>query len=172
MTGALDARGFKAAARTFPSGVTVVATRHRERVLAKTVSAFTTLSLDPPLISAAVGNDSPLIGLARDSGALGVSVLRDDQRGVAEYYATSAALRAGPPPSPLLSATGSAPVLADCLSWFDCRLVAALPGGDHTILVGRAVAVQVHGGLPLVHHDSGYRTVTAEPRPTWESRAS
>lgn len=55
------AEEYLAAARTFPTGVTVVATRYRDGTPAKTVSAFASLSLDPLLIAVAIGRHSPLI---------------------------------------------------------------------------------------------------------------
>jgi flavin reductase (DIM6/NTAB) family NADH-FMN oxidoreductase RutF len=51
---------------------------------------------------------------------------------------------------------GGGVALKDCLSWLDCRLAAVPPAGDHTVLIGRVLEVEVRGGLPLLHHASGY----------------
>ncbi|MEV0597822.1 flavin reductase family protein [Streptomyces sp. NPDC050315] len=162
---ALDTAAFRAAAGTFPSGVTVVATRYRGRTLAKTVSAFTSLSLDPLLVSAAIGKDSPLVWAARVSGVLTVNVLRHDQHRVSDFYAAPEHRRLGPAPAELITARSGGPVLDDCLSWFDCRLTTVAPGGDHAILIGRAIAAQVHGGRPLVHHEGGYHALAGALTP-------
>lgn len=156
----LTRAAFTSATGTFPSGVTVVATSYRGHVLAKTVSAFTSLSLEPPLVSVAVGRDSPLVWAVRVAGVLGLSVLRYDQRALSDHFATPAGLRAHPPPAlPAPVRPGGAPVLADCLSWIDCRLTSIVPGGDHALLICRAERVEVHGGAPLVHHEGTYRTL-------------
>ncbi|MFD8822638.1 flavin reductase family protein [Streptomyces sp. NPDC059605] len=147
---------YLAAARTFPTGVTVVATRYRDGTPAKTVSAFASLSLDPLLISVAIGRHSPLVWAARASGVLSVNVLRHDQQEVADHYARPERDRAQPPPAGLVREHTGAPVLDDCLSWFDCRLVTVVPGGDHSLLIGQVVGVQSGSGPPLVHHAGRY----------------
>jgi DNA-binding FadR family transcriptional regulator len=57
-----------------------------------------------------------------------------------------------------------APIIAGCLSWFDCTLEDILPGGDHEILVGRVAAAGGRTGEPLVYWAGGYRALTAETR--------
>ncbi|MEV0008542.1 flavin reductase family protein [Streptomyces sp. NPDC047973] len=153
---------YLAAARTFPTGVTVVATRYRGGFHAKTVSAFTSLSLDPLLIGVAIGKDSPMVWATRASGVLSVNVLRHDQRPVAEYFATPADRRALPAPVALSREGTGAPVLGDCLSWFDCRVTGVVRGGDHALILGRVVAVRAGGGRPLVHQGGAYHALSQE----------
>jgi hypothetical protein len=57
-----------------------------------------------------------------------------------------------------------APIIAGCLSWFDCTLENILPGGDHEILVGRVAAAGGRTGEPLVYWAGDYRALTAETR--------
>ncbi|MFJ6015901.1 flavin reductase family protein [Streptomyces sp. NPDC092952] len=154
---------YLAAARTFPTGVTVVATRYRDGTPAKTVSAFSSLSLDPLLIAVAIGRNSPLVWAARASGVLSVNVLRHDQGEVADYYAAAEHRRAQPPPVGLGRKGTGAPVLDDCLSWFDCRLVTVAPGGDHALLIGQVVGVRAGSGAPLVHHAGRYHRLDPAP---------
>ncbi|MFE7464119.1 flavin reductase family protein [Streptomyces sp. NPDC057499] len=154
---------YLAAARTFPTGVTVVATRYRDGTPAKTVSAFSSLSLDPLLIAVAIGRHSPLVWAARASGVLSVNVLRHDQREVADYYAAPERHRAQPPPVGLGRQETGAPVLDDCLSWFDCRLVTVAPGGDHALLIGQVVGVRAGSGAPLVHQAGRYHGLGPVP---------
>lgn len=156
---ALTADAYLAAAGSFPTGVTVVATRYRDELPAKTVSAFTSLSLDPLLVSVAIGRQSPFVWAARASGVLSVNVLRADQQAVADHFAAPAHRRAEHAPVALHRPGTGAPVLRDCLSWFDCRLVTTVPGGDHTLLIGRVLAVRTAPGSPLVHHAGRYRAL-------------
>ncbi|MDX3535886.1 flavin reductase family protein [Streptomyces sp. MB09-01] len=160
------------AARTCATGVAVLTTRLHDELFAKTVSSFVTLSMDPPLISVAVTRHSPLVRAVEDSGRLAVSVLRVGQEHLSRRFATPGAGRATGSFAGVTTrteATGS-PVLEDCLSWFDCRLHSVLPGGDHSILVGRPVAAAGSQGEPLLYREGGYHalatpTATTPPRP-------
>ncbi|MEU6971818.1 flavin reductase family protein [Kitasatospora aureofaciens] len=158
---------FRAASRGWTSGVAVLTTRVDEEVFAKTVSSFTTLSLDPLLVTVAVGRHSPLVAAARASGRFALSVLTSHQEQIARRFATPGAGRAlgafgaaGPFAAvPTRTAATGAPLLDAALASFDCWLHTALPGGDHTILVGRVAAAARGAGTPLLHHDGRYRVL-------------
>ncbi|MEV4496158.1 flavin reductase family protein [Micromonospora arborensis] len=147
---------YRSAARTFASGVTVVSTRYRGQVEAKTVSAFCSLSLEPAMVSVTIGTNSPLIWAIRSTRRFGISVLHDSQPDVSRHFARSAADRPDET-LPDFVDTGGTPVLADCLSWFTCELAAAVPAGDHQILIGHVTDVETRPGRPLIHHGGGYR---------------
>ncbi|MFE3514099.1 flavin reductase family protein [Streptomyces sp. NPDC059166] len=153
---------YLAAARTFPTGVTVVATRYRGGFHAKTVSAFTSLSLDPLLVGVAIGRRSPMVWATQASGVLSVNVLRHDQRRVAEYFAAPSDRRDLPPPVALSREDTGAPVLGDCLSWLDCRVAGVVRSGDHALILGRVVAVRSGEGRPLVHQGGAYHALSQE----------
>ncbi|MFD0572427.1 flavin reductase family protein [Kitasatospora gansuensis] len=91
----------RAAARHWTTGVAVLTARDGDEVFAKTVSSFTTLSLDPPLISVAVAAHSPLAAAVRKEGRYAVSVLAAGQQAVGRRFATPVrAARSGcSPPS-------------------------------------------------------------------------
>ncbi|GAB7184713.1 hypothetical protein ATKI12_4544 [Kitasatospora sp. Ki12] len=152
---------FRAASRGWTSGVAVVTTRAGEEVFAKTVSSFSTLSLDPLLVTVAIGRHSPLVAAVRTSGRFGLSVLTDRQESVARRFAAPGAGRAlgGFTAVPTRTAATGAPLVESALAWFDCRLHADLPGGDHTILVGRVAAAARGTGAPLLYHDGQYRVL-------------
>jgi flavin reductase (DIM6/NTAB) family NADH-FMN oxidoreductase RutF len=155
---------FRQAAGRFASGVTVVTTRASEGAYGVTVSSFASLSLNPLLVTVSINRSSPLLEYVRSAGAFAVSVLASDQQQVAAYFAAR-----GRTPEPAGFATvattarqTSAPIIDGCLSWFDCTLEDALPGGDHEILVGRVVAAGGRTGEPLVYWSGGYRALTTE----------
>ncbi len=56
-----------------------------------------------------------------------------------------------------------APVLEDCLAWFDCRVHSTLPGGDHVILVGRVTAAGSRPGEPLLYGDGRFHVLDHQP---------
>ncbi|UFR01761.1 flavin reductase family protein [Streptomyces sp. Go40/10] len=169
---AIHPDALRKAARGCATGVAVLTTRQGEDLFAKTVSSFVTLSMDPPLISVAVGRHSPLVQAARDTGRLAVCVLRVGQEQLSQRFATPGAGRATGAFAEVRTRTEvtGAPVLDDCLTWFDCRLHTVLPGGDHSILIGMPVAVACSEGEPLLYHEGGYHapaplTAPSAPRP-------
>jgi flavin reductase (DIM6/NTAB) family NADH-FMN oxidoreductase RutF len=154
---------FKDAVGRFASGVTVVAVRRGDTVTAKTVSAFSSLSLDPPLVSVAIGGRAPLAALLREGGGFGVSVLGDDQAAVSDWFARPPHRRAGDEPARLVTTHHpDAPVLDRCVSWLSCRVVDVLDAGDHLVAVGEVEAVRVADGAPLLHHAGRYRALDPE----------
>ncbi|HEY3685353.1 MAG TPA: flavin reductase family protein [Streptosporangiaceae bacterium] len=151
---------FRHAAGRFASGVTVVTTRVGGEIYGITCSAFASLSLDPPLVTASVNAYSPLLDHVRGSRCFAVSVLARSQRHVSQYFATRDRGSA-----PDFGAIGTrtvetgAPVIDGCLSYFDCRLYDVLPGGDHRILVGDVTASghDAAASGPLLYYAGGYR---------------
>jgi flavin reductase (DIM6/NTAB) family NADH-FMN oxidoreductase RutF len=156
----VDSDSLWAAARRFAAGVTVVAAAADEGYLGITVSAFSLLSLAPPLALVCIHTDSQLLDAIETSGAFAVTILSGRQELLAEIFAGRA-----PRPDPNFSdvphrtlLTG-APILAGGLAWFDCRLEETHSGGDHSIFIGRVVAAGVAAGQddPLLYFGSQYR---------------
>jgi flavin reductase (DIM6/NTAB) family NADH-FMN oxidoreductase RutF len=86
-----------------------------------------------------------------------INILRVDQEDLSRRFATP-----GPKDFSDLSlrhGETTAPILADCLAFVDCRIVNVLPGGDHDIFVGEIVAGDIHGGEPLLYYAGRYRKV-------------
>lgn len=163
---------FRAAARRWTTGVAVITARHGEEVFAKTVSSLCTLSLDPLLVSVAVSVRSPLAAAVRADGRFAVSVLAGHQEPLARDFAAPGAGRAPGPftAAPMRARATGVPVLEDCLAWFDCRLHAELPGGDHAVLVGRVTAAGAVPGEPLIYHHGEYRSLAHPPIPSTGAR--
>ncbi|ROR37970.1 flavin reductase family protein [Kitasatospora cineracea] len=163
---AVTADALRAAARRWPTGVAVLTARWGGEEYAKTVSSFATLSLDPPLIGVALSARSPLAAAVHDSGRFAVSVLTERQETLARRFATPGAGRAaGPLPDlPVHPGAAGALVPAGCAAWFDARLHAELPVGDHVLLVGRVTAAGTDGAdaRPLLHHAARYRLLGPE----------
>lgn len=151
----------RAAMRRFASGVTVVTAAHGGRRAGMTVSAFLSVSLEPPTILVSLHAAAETLALARAAGAFAVSLLHADQEQVSARFAgfgfpKDADRFEG-------SRTGTrvtgAPVLEDALAWVDCRVRELHGVGTHVLLVGDVVAAGVapDARAPLVYHDRGYR---------------
>jgi len=153
---------FKNAMRRWGSGVSILTTRRDGGILGITVSAFCSLSLAPPLVLVCIDRKARSHALIERHAAFAVNVLRQDQTKLSEL----AAGRHGPEGNRLegvehRAAVTGAPILVDCLAWFDCVLEAAHAGGDHTIFVGRVEAAGHSSGKPLLYHEGDYRRLAA-----------
>jgi flavin reductase (DIM6/NTAB) family NADH-FMN oxidoreductase RutF len=119
------------------SGVSVVAVRVDGKVHGLTVSAFTPVSLDPPLILVCLAGDAPVRSYLGDTERFVVNVLSVGQRGLAVRFADRFPIAPG-----VFADDEGDPVLPGCLASFVCMREADHPGGDHRIVVGRVVRVE------------------------------
>lgn len=155
----VSAPDFRDVLRHLPAGVTIVTVKAGERVHGLTVSAFCSVSPDPPLVATVIDQRHTGHGLLESAGAVfAVNVLAEDHRELADRFAwveDEDRFLAG---DWATAATG-APVLADALAWLDCRVESRYPAGSHTIYVGRVVASSVArpGEAPLVYWNREYR---------------
>ena len=118
-------------------------------------------SFDPPMVVVAVESRSKIIELIRDAHHFAVSVFHEGQRDLAEKLG-----RAGAGASQKLKGIktkpgpiSGAPMLAEALGGVECRVVATLPSGDHTLVLGEVVeaGVEHEGARPLTLQDSGLK---------------
>ena len=133
------------------SGVAVVAVRDDDEVLALTASAFTSVSMYPPLVLVCIDEHAHLLPSLLDVGRFTVTLLAEGQKRLAAFFAEK--LPAADDPF-----TGDDPVLPGALSTLVCTVWEAYPGGDHRIVVGRVERV-VPGDdePPLLYHGRQYR---------------
>ncbi len=157
----LSSEEFRAALRHWASGVSIVTTRGPRGVQGITVASFCSLSLEPPLILICINRAARSHRTIAAQRRFGVSILRDDQQPVSDIAAGRVARGGGLSRLRTRTAITGAPILADALAWLDCSLVKALPGGDHTIFVGRVEAAGHADGSPLLWFMSGYRRLVA-----------
>ncbi|MFJ8146156.1 flavin reductase family protein [Streptomyces sp. NPDC096048] len=146
------------------AGVTVVTARGADGPLGMTVSAVTSLSARPPLLLACLRDGSRTLAAVRGRRAFAVHLLREEQRELADRFASPATTAAE-----RFAGTGTrqvlgVPVLAGALAWSVCLTEDVRRYGDHHLVVGRVAAVHVGGGRPLLWHDRRFGALT-EPAP-------
>jgi flavin reductase (DIM6/NTAB) family NADH-FMN oxidoreductase RutF len=160
----LDQRAFRDAVGTFATGVTVVTATGPDGPAGLTTNAFTSLSLDPPLVLVCFDHASRTLPVIRASGRFAVNVLRAGQEDVAAVFA-SRRVAAEKFAEVTHAEAHGLPVLDGALAWLACEVAELVPGGDHTIGIGRVVALDGDAeGEPLVFFRGGYVGLTA-PRP-------
>jgi len=151
----VGAREFREALGQYAAGVTVVTTRDGAgRPLGLTVTAFASVSLEPPLVLVCVDNRSEANAGFRESGMFGVSVLAEDQETVSQRFAAGGPAKFSgvdlrPGQTGVLLVPGA-------LAHLECRVVASHPGGDHTIYLGQVLTLAAWPGRPLLHQGSIY----------------
>jgi flavin reductase (DIM6/NTAB) family NADH-FMN oxidoreductase RutF len=151
---------FKAALGSWAAGVTVVTTRLKDSVYGLTVSSFSSLSMDPRLILVCLADTNRLPRMIEESGHFGVSILAEGQDEVSAWFSRSGRepVPAFPPEIPVDTARTGSPLIRGAIAHIDCALEAALPGGDHTIMVGRVVSAHAHPDKnPLLYYRRAYR---------------
>jgi flavin reductase (DIM6/NTAB) family NADH-FMN oxidoreductase RutF len=142
----------------FASGVTIMTTSAAGRMHGMTVSAFASQSLDPLLILVSVERSTVMHGLVLASRAFAINILDADGEGTARFFADNSRLN-GPEFKEggyHLGATGS-PILEEATAYLEATVEATLDVGDHTVIVGRVVALEVvRDAAPLIYYRSGY----------------
>lgn len=134
----------------FASGVTVVTARGGDGAdHGMTVSAFASLSLDPPLALVCVEQSATLLPHLRSADWFGVSILAAGQEAISARFATKDVARFD---GIRTSRAPEGPALIDgAVAHLVCRRVAEYPGGDHLIFVGEVRDAQVHGDDALMY---------------------
>lgn len=155
----LSSESFRSALRLFPSGVTVITIKAGEEKHGLTVSAFTSVSPEPPLIAVCV--DERNYGhqmMEREGAVFAVNILRESQEEISNRFAwvkdeDRFAL------GDWGEATTGAPILKDAAAWLDCTIHSRLKAGSHTIYVGEVQAAEtpVEDDTPLIYWNRGYR---------------
>ena len=157
----VDLAAFKAAAGSFGSGVTVVTSHHNGQVYGMTVSAFASLSIDPMQIIVSLRTGSLLQDMIMESNTFAVSILREEQKEVASYFASFGREPCADefPGVPCETGETGSPIIGGSLAHFDCTLATTHDGGDHVIFVGNVVEAVAEEGEPLLYYKGTYRGV-------------
>jgi flavin reductase (DIM6/NTAB) family NADH-FMN oxidoreductase RutF len=155
-----DAGVFRRAAGRFPTGIVVVGTSLHGIGHAMTVSAFSSVSLDPLLVLFCAEKIARFHDAVLEAGIWSVSVLDEGSEKTARWLAT----RGRPLNGQLdmiahhLGPVTGAPILDAALASLECRTTAVHDGGDHSIVVGEVVGVtEPKDGGPLIYFSGGYR---------------
>lgn len=141
---AMDPRELRAAFSRFATGVTVVGVEDEDGTHGLTVNAFTSVSLDPPLLLVSIQKSSRSYErLLRTP--FSVSVLADGHSAAARAFASRE--RIG---TPEWDRSSTIPRIAESIGWFECEHFAHHDAGDHTLVIGRVTRFGVAEGSPLL----------------------
>ncbi|MCS6924689.1 MAG: flavin reductase family protein [Candidatus Binatia bacterium] len=152
---AIDPRELRNVMGHFATGVTVITTTDKEgRPFGLTANAFTSLSLNPPLVLVCVDKTVDCYPCFEQSKVFVVNILTEAQEHLSRRFATKGIDKfAG-----VAYHTGEcgAPVLEDTMGHIECKIVNAYEGGDHTIYIGEILTASASGDRPLLFFKGKY----------------
>ena len=147
---------FRHALGRFASGVTVVTSKDADGNLhGITVSAFCSVSLEPPLILVCIAVNTGSHHALTETDSFVVNILREDQQHISDRFASF--LHSKFETVNHHAGIDGLPVLEDALANLECRLINSHPNGDHTIFVGRIERADINEGKPLVYWHGSYQ---------------
>ena len=146
----------------FATGVVVI-TVGGEHVHGMTANAFSSVSLDPPLVQCSISHSAVMFGALSGAGRFGVSIMGDEQESLVRYFADKSrplgatqfdAVDWTPGPH------AGAPLLTGALAWLECEVVEAHVAGDHSIFLARVLSCrQGEGGRALLFYQGRFHRV-------------
>lgn len=146
---------FRAVLGRFASGVTVLTTRDAQGGdHGMTVSAFCSVSLEPPLILACIDRKTEMLPVLRHATHAGISILSEEQEQISRRFAELPEGRfdgVG-----FIRGESGVALLSDALAHLECRVVDQFDGGDHVIFLAEVEAVSSQPGQPLLYYRGGY----------------
>ena len=159
----VDPQTFRRTLGSFASGVTIITTAdpQTKAPYGVTVSAFSSVSLDPPLVLFCLDNRSSSHTIIRTSGHFGVNILGENQADVSNLFASKTEDKWQK--VTYTSGTHDIPVLAGTSAHMECQVVHAYDGGDHTIFVGQVLSASVDDSVsPLLYCRGSYAKLAKE----------
>jgi 3-hydroxy-9,10-secoandrosta-1,3,5(10)-triene-9,17-dione monooxygenase reductase component len=155
LTPAIDQAHFRNVLGHFGSGVAIITSVDGDEPVGMAVQSFSSLSLDPPYVFFAPAKTSTSWPRIRDTGRFCANILSEDQEELSRGFAISGGDKFGGV-TWHESGNGS-PILDGCLAWIDCVIETEHDGGDHSIVVGRVLELDVErDGRPLLFFRGGY----------------
>lgn len=154
----LDPEAFRQACSLFATGVAIATVRAQDGTPhGLTVSSFTSVSIDPPLILICIDFGCPFISHFRLSTYFAVNVLRESQREMSVAFAEQPEGRFEG--VDWFAGRTGAPLLRGCLATMECRAESIREAGDHAIFLGEVVHADSRAGQPLLYFNRNYRSL-------------
>lgn len=151
----VDQSSFRAVLGRFASGVTVVtAVDKRGRDIGMTVSAFASVSLDPPLVLICIDHTASIYNSIAKVTHFVANVLSEGQEALARRFAEKNPNRFDGIGYDRGQSGG--PVLDEILGYVECEVIARHEAGDHDIIIGAVEVAVYKEGKPLLYYRGGY----------------
>ncbi len=150
-----DTRLLRDAMGKFATGVTVVTCKTPQGPACITANSFSSISLDPALVMWAIGSGARRFPLFADAEDFAIHVLAADQSELCRAASKEAfALKEIPHGNNM----AGVPLIEGCLARFECKRSACHEAGDHVIVVGEVLQVEMRQGAPLTFYAGDFGT--------------
>ncbi len=151
----LDSEKLRQAMRAWTTGVAVVTATHEGQRYGMTVNSFTSISLEPPLVSVTLKRLTHTYELVEKSGEFALTILSADQGDLSDRFAGKVSditdRFENVETSKMLI---DAPLLKGGMAFFNCRVVNSIPVGENTLFIAEVITARGEGeGDPLVYHN-------------------
>ncbi len=151
----LDSEKLRQAMRAWTTGVAVVTATHEGQRYGMTVNSFTSISLEPPLVSVTLKRLTHTYELVEKSGEFALTILSADQGDLSDRFAGKISditdRFENVETSKMLI---DAPLLKGGMAFFNCRVVNSIPVGENTLFIAEVITARGEGeGDPLVYHN-------------------
>jgi flavin reductase (DIM6/NTAB) family NADH-FMN oxidoreductase RutF len=143
-------RAFRDAMASVCTPVSVVTAVLEGLPYGTTVSAFASLSMEPPMVLVALDRGSDSLQVVHQAGRFGLNVLESSQSSLAVAFSRKGG--AGKFAGVRYSIDAGVPRLLGGLSFISCVVEDLVNGGDHVVLLGRVLSVRSTAGSPLTYH--------------------
>lgn len=154
----VNSDSFKQALGRFASGVTIVTAADGDRLSGLTVSAFSSVSLDPPLVLICINKQSSAVDTLRSGQVFAVNFLSDEQVALSNHFASRTTDKFSDSTYHLGSL--GAPILEGCLAHLECSLVQEIDAGDHYVYIGQVESSDLDDTKrPLLYYHGRYETL-------------
>lgn len=137
-----DPKEFRRALSLFPTGVSIITTRASDgSPVGLTCNSFSSVSLNPPLVSWSLRKESRSVEAFRSTGAFAINILSADQQSLSARFASSSIVNKFDG-VPVVDGLHALPVLNDCAATFECKTFAVHDAGDHWLFIGEVARFQ------------------------------
>ena len=156
-------RNLRQALGSFPTGVTVVSCLDKNNnPLGFTANSFTSVSLDPQLISICIDKESFNIDTFSITEHFAVSILSESQQSISTTFATPNEERFKD--IDWRSEDTGSPIISNAVAWFDCKTEQVVDAGDHLILIGKIISFDSSPKTPLMYLRGNYVNLGLEQK--------
>ena len=158
----IDGREFRNAMGLFATGVTVVTSGKAPKFHGMTANAFSSISLDPPLVLVCVDKHTHMLEVLQETGAFSVNFLAADQQGTSNYFANSDRPHDETEFADIDYTIGSTgmPRINGAICVIDCLVHSVTDAGDHDVYIGEVKAMETTPDAdPLLFFGGGYRAL-------------
>jgi flavin reductase (DIM6/NTAB) family NADH-FMN oxidoreductase RutF len=151
----LDQARFREVLGHFATGLTIVTASEDGEPVGFSCQSFAALSLEPPMVILAPAKSSTSWPRIAAAGAFCVNILEESQEAVCRAFAVSGGDKFDGVPWTAGPATGS-PIITGSLATVECTLGTIYEGGDHELVTGHVVSMEIGDGSPLIFYRSGF----------------